>query len=148
MRAVLDQILRRFIVLGRLTVRWPDEQLTTYTGEPGPEALLQLRDWRTVRRIALNPALAVGEAYMDGGLVPVDGPIYDVLDLLVTNLAAETSRHPIARARYALARFTRRIAQFNPAPRARRNVAHHYDLDGRLYSLFLDADRQPGHVLA
>jgi cyclopropane-fatty-acyl-phospholipid synthase len=26
--------------------------------------------------------------------------------------------------------------------RARRNVAHHYDLDGRLYSLFLDADRQ------
>ena len=28
------------------------------------------------------------------------------------------------------------------AKRARRNVAHHYDLDGRLYSLFLDADRQ------
>jgi cyclopropane-fatty-acyl-phospholipid synthase len=26
--------------------------------------------------------------------------------------------------------------------RARRNVAHHYDLDGRLYSLFLDADQQ------
>ena len=27
-------------------------------------------------------------------------------------------------------------------PRARRNVAHHYDLDERLYALFLDADRQ------
>ena len=26
--------------------------------------------------------------------------------------------------------------------RARRNVAHHYDLDERLYSLFLDSDRQ------
>ncbi len=26
--------------------------------------------------------------------------------------------------------------------RSRRNVAHHYDLDGRLYELFLDADRQ------
>jgi hypothetical protein len=26
--------------------------------------------------------------------------------------------------------------------RARRNVAHHYDLDSRLYSLFLDSDRQ------
>src|SRR6202035_5393345 len=24
----------------------------------------------------------------------------------------------------------------------RRNVAHHYDLNGRLYSLFLDRDRQ------
>src|SRR5207237_6167548 len=36
----------------------------------------------------------------------------------------------------------RRLAQFNAPMRARRNVAHHYDLDGRLYSLFLDADRQ------
>ena len=37
----------------------------------------------------------------------------------------------------------RRLAQFNPpSSEPRRNVAHHYDLDGRLYSLFLDADRQ------
>ena len=35
---------------------------------------------------------------------------------------------------------TRHLKQFNP--RTRSNVAHHYDLDGRLYSLFLDADRQ------
>ncbi|MDE3240254.1 MAG: class I SAM-dependent methyltransferase, partial [Paracoccaceae bacterium] len=26
--------------------------------------------------------------------------------------------------------------------RARRNVAHHYDLSGELYDLFLDEDRQ------
>jgi cyclopropane-fatty-acyl-phospholipid synthase len=32
--------------------------------------------------------------------------------------------------------------QVNDAKRARRNVAHHYDLNGRLYSLFLDRDRQ------
>jgi cyclopropane-fatty-acyl-phospholipid synthase len=32
--------------------------------------------------------------------------------------------------------------QFNAKPWAKRNVAHHYDLDPRLYSLFLDADRQ------
>jgi cyclopropane-fatty-acyl-phospholipid synthase len=36
----------------------------------------------------------------------------------------------------------RRIDQLNPAGRARRNVAHHYDLNGRLYALFLDRDRQ------
>ena len=36
----------------------------------------------------------------------------------------------------------RRLAQFNPPTRARKNVAHHYDLDQRLYALFLDADRQ------
>jgi cyclopropane-fatty-acyl-phospholipid synthase len=44
--------------------------------------------------------------------------------------------------REAVSVATRRIAQFNPARRSRRNVAHHYDLNGRLYSLFLDRDRQ------
>ncbi|MCW3473129.1 SAM-dependent methyltransferase [Limobrevibacterium gyesilva] len=142
MRAILDPILRRFIVLGRLTVRWPDGQLTTYTGEPGPEALMALRSSAAVRRIALNPALAVGEAYMDGDLVPVDCTIHDVLDLLVINLNSETSSLPVYKFRAALKRMTRALAQFNPASRSRRNVAHHYDLNGRLYSLFLDRDRQ------
>ena len=32
--------------------------------------------------------------------------------------------------------------QFNPTERARRNVAHHYDIDGAIYDLFLDRDRQ------
>ena len=72
MQAALDAILRRFIVLGRLTVRWPDGRMTTYAGPPGsgPEAAITLRDAATMRRLVLNPALAVGEAYMDGGLIP------------------------------------------------------------------------------
>src|SRR5205814_5985830 len=37
---------------------------------------------------------------------------------------------------------TRHWKHVNPRSRPRRNVAHHYDLDGRLYSLFLDADKQ------
>ncbi len=36
----------------------------------------------------------------------------------------------------------RRLHQYNPAPRAQRNVAHHYDLSDQLYELFLDRDRQ------
>jgi cyclopropane-fatty-acyl-phospholipid synthase len=37
---------------------------------------------------------------------------------------------------------TRRWAQHNHSTRARRNVAHHYDLSGQLYDIFLDRDRQ------
>ena len=37
---------------------------------------------------------------------------------------------------------TRRVHQYNPVPRSRRNVAHHYDLSDQLYELFLDRDRQ------
>jgi cyclopropane-fatty-acyl-phospholipid synthase len=36
----------------------------------------------------------------------------------------------------------RRLTQFNPRSRARRNVRHHYDIDPRIYDLFLDPDRQ------
>ncbi len=142
MRAVLDQILRRFIVLGRLTIRWPNGEMTTYTGEAGPEALMELRNSATIWRMIHNPALAVGEAYMDGGLVPVDCTIFDVVKLLMTNQEAETSSFAFVKFRQAIDRMTRRLAQFNPAGRSQRNVAHHYDLNGRLYSLFLDRDRQ------
>jgi len=36
----------------------------------------------------------------------------------------------------------RHIFRTNGSARARRNVAHHYDLDRRLYTLFLDSDLQ------
>jgi cyclopropane-fatty-acyl-phospholipid synthase len=142
MRAFLDLILRRFITRGRLCVTWPDGTTTAYDGEPGPVAAMELRDAATVRRLAINPALAVGEAYMDGGLVPRDCSIYEVLDVLMGSLADGGSRNVVVDLRHAMQRLTRRISQFNPAGRSRRNVAHHYDLDGRLYSLFLDQDRQ------
>lgn len=142
MRRLLDRILKRFIVVGRFTVRWPDGSTSIYSGAPGAEAAIEIRDAAALRRIAVNPALAVGETYMDGDLVPVDCQIYEVLDILVSNVVAETSGHAILRLREALALVTRRFAQFNPAARSRRNVAHHYDLNGRLYSLFLDRDRQ------
>jgi len=47
-----------------------------------------------------------------------------------------------AKLQWWLRYLVRHIRQFNPRSRARDNVAHHYDLDGRLYSLFLDSDKQ------
>jgi cyclopropane-fatty-acyl-phospholipid synthase len=78
---------------------------------------------------------------MDGSMIVEHGSIADVLSLAMSQ--QEAHKPPRwARVQW-LARYTwRRIQQFNPYRRARRNVAHHYDLDGQLYSLFLDADRQ------
>jgi cyclopropane-fatty-acyl-phospholipid synthase len=103
---------------------------------------MALRDRRTVRRLVLNPELGVGEAYMDGGLVPLGGSIHDILAVLFANLRGNSTGLPVAWLRRAVARMCRPLDQFNAAGRARRNVAHHYDLNGRLYSLFLDRDRQ------
>jgi cyclopropane-fatty-acyl-phospholipid synthase len=93
------------------------------------------------RRLILDPQLALGEAYMRGQLVLEAGRIYDFLELVLSN----AQHHPPPRwtatadaARYLI----RRIKQFNPSRRAQRNVAHHYDIDGAIYDLFLDRDRQ------
>jgi cyclopropane-fatty-acyl-phospholipid synthase len=142
MRAFLDGILRRMITVGRLTVVWPDGSQTVYEGKDGPSAALRLRDERTVRRLISNPSLAAGEAYMSGSLSVENGGIYDLLDVLLLNLQSNPLSHPVLRLREILAAIGRRVVQYNPAGRSRRNVAHHYDLNGRLYSLFLDRDRQ------
>ncbi|HTU54996.1 MAG TPA: cyclopropane-fatty-acyl-phospholipid synthase family protein [Acetobacteraceae bacterium] len=142
MQRVLDALLRRLITEGRLEVHWPDRSVTTYEGSPGGSAAVALTDAATVRRLVLNPSLALGEAYMAGGVVPVECSLYELLDLLVANATAAGGGTGIMRLRARLGRLIRYLAQYNPAPRARRNAAHHYDLNGRLYSLFLDRDRQ------
>ncbi len=89
--------------------------------------------------LLLDPELKLGEAYMDGSLVVEQGTIADVLEVA---LGQDTELPHWARPQWMLRYVARRFAQFNPRKRARRNVAHHYDLDSRLYALFLDADRQ------
>jgi cyclopropane-fatty-acyl-phospholipid synthase len=99
-----------------------------------------IADKWTEIRLALNPMLAIGEAYMDGRLIIEHGTIYDLLEIILKNLAA--IRWPRWLKLIDDARsLTRPLQNYNPVRRAKRNVAHHYDLDGSLYDLFLDADR-------
>src|SRR4051794_144056 len=138
---LLDLFMRRLIRLGTLDLRYPDGRLRRYGGGPGPAAGMALRTPTAVRRMTFNPTLATGELYMEGALEPEGCGLYELLDLLVTNLWHGGS-HPAERLVTVARTLRRRLDQFNPAGRARRNVAHHYDLDGRLFSLFLDRDRQ------
>ena len=142
MRYPLDAIFKRLIVHGRLTVRWPDGRLTAYGGQPGPRAAIHLTTRRSVWRLLLDPALAAGETYMDRSMVLEDGSIFELLDIFMTNIAANRSGNPLIRPWNAFRALRRRVDQYNPIPRSMTNVAHHYDLHGRLYSLFLDRDRQ------
>jgi cyclopropane-fatty-acyl-phospholipid synthase len=146
MQTVLDGVLRRMIGIGRLSVRWPDGHLSLYSGDTsapgGPTAGMAIHTHAAVRRLLLNPGLALGEAYMDGGMTPDGCGIYDLLDVMFANLEGDFERQPVLRFRTYLRHLKRRLDQYNPVTRAQRNVAHHYDLNGRLYSLFLDRDRQ------
>jgi cyclopropane-fatty-acyl-phospholipid synthase len=106
-------------------------------GSP-PEATIRLTSKATEYRLVLNPALSVGEAYMDGRLLMEEGSLYDFLDVVVRNYRAAEDYPWLA----LFERLERGLKQANPIGRARRNVAHHYDLSSDLYDLFLDRRRQ------
>src|SRR5262245_48858561 len=89
--------------------------------------------------VLLDPEFKLGEAYMDGTFVVEQGSIADLLALV---LSQDQPPPGWARPQWLARYIRRRLQQFNPRARARKNAAHHYDLDSRLYSLFLDADRQ------
>ncbi|ATE63350.1 SAM-dependent methyltransferase [Rhizorhabdus dicambivorans] len=94
--------------------------------------------------IARNPHLHAAEAYMDGRLVIEQGDIRDLVDLVRANGKWEEGRVTLRGTLSSLVRdrLRARIQAFNDARRAKANVAHHYDLNDRLYDLFLDVDRQ------
>ncbi len=136
----LRYILDRLITTGDLNLIDADDRNYGFGDHSGPPVVARIADKWTEIRLALNPMLAIGEAYMDGRLMIEQGTIYDLLEIILKNLAA--IRWPRWLKLIDDARsLTRPLQNYNPVRRAKRNVAHHYDLDGSLYDLFLDADR-------
>jgi cyclopropane-fatty-acyl-phospholipid synthase len=106
------------------------------TGEPVSVRFLTTE---AERRVLLNPELGLGEVYMEGTFVVENGSIADALAIL---LDQPEFLPRWARLNWKLRYLFRHAQQYNPRGRSRNNVVRHYDLDGRLYSLFLDADKQ------
>jgi len=140
-KSVLQSVFSRLVREGLLRITWPDGTDSVFGAGSGSHAHIRLTSWAAARRLACNPGLAFGEAYMDGTLQPVDGPIFDVLDVLLANFQAGAN-HPLLRLHNWISALMRWQRERNDATAARRNVAHHYDLDVEFYRLFLDADLQ------
>ena len=140
MDRLLSIFLSRFIRQGSLTVTTAAGNVYTFGDGSGAPVSVRLTNATAQRAVLLDPELRLGEAYMDGSLVVERGSIADLLEILFRQerIAAPTWALPPRAIRHSF----RRVQQFNPRSRSRRNVAHHYDLDGRLYQLFLDADQQ------
>jgi len=137
----LDSLLNHLFRDGSLSVTYPDGQIKHYGNGGNQSVAITLLDENLPRKIVISPEMAVGEAYMDGRLTVEDDDLYGFLSLSIRNIAAQGQpwfRRPLEAVRHMM----RTLQQFNPASRAQANVAHHYDLSGELYDLFLDADRQ------
>jgi cyclopropane-fatty-acyl-phospholipid synthase len=141
MYTLLDAILQRIVKVGDLTFVDGSGRSHRYGDGSGSAIVVRAMDRKIERQLALDPQLALGEAYMSGRIVLEQGRVYDLLELVLSN--ARSNPLPLWTSTVDAVRYLlRRLTQFNPARRSRRNVAHHYDIDGRIYDLFLDGDRQ------
>jgi cyclopropane-fatty-acyl-phospholipid synthase len=138
---LLRTILPSFIRRGTLRVTTARGNLIILGDGTGKPLAVRFVTTGAQWAMLLDPELALGETYMNGTFVIEQGTMAEFLEMALSQ--DHSGRPPRwARFQWLLRYFGRRIAQFNPRTRSRRNVAHHYDLDGRLYSLFLDADKQ------
>lgn len=133
---LLQQIGRR-LFCGKLTVVTPEQDHLVYRGlAHGPEAVLVLHRWRTLRRLLLQGDVGFGEAFMDGDWSSPDPTA--LLELAARNAA------PLAPAidGTPAARFINRVLHrlhANTFSGSKRNIRHHYDLGNAFYALWLDA---------
>src|SRR5512146_1455149 len=119
---LLARLLDKLIKTGDLTLI--DAAGHTHRfGVPGqrPKAAFRLHDRALHRKLAFNPDLYLGEAYMDGTLTVEEGTLTELMALLTSNLAVAPPL-PLEPWRDRLAPLLRRLQQFNPIGRARENV--------------------------
>jgi cyclopropane-fatty-acyl-phospholipid synthase len=134
-------MLQRVVRKGSLVLVDSAGRPYRFGDDTGAPVVAEIADRALERQLALDPQLALGEGFMQGRFRMREGTIYDFLALVLSNLAAIPQPkwlHSLDRVRI----LGKPFQQFNPAGRSKRNVAHHYDIDGAVYDLFLDRDRQ------
>ncbi len=143
--ALIDRFFARAIKRGQLTVIHADgtQQLFGEADAALKPVTIRFGPGAT-RRIVRDPSLGAAEAYMDGGIVLEQGDILDMVTLFAANNRWEDSTSVLSPSAFktVMDKLLFRIGRINMQHRSKKNVAHHYDLSGKLYDLFLDTDRQ------
>jgi cyclopropane-fatty-acyl-phospholipid synthase len=141
MSALMSRIISRLVRYGRLRVEFYNGAVRDFGDGSGPPVAIKFADRRALWELLRDPELKFGEIYMDGRLLVTQGDLYDLLAIGSANLWKSDGLAWIKAMEWVRDHFTRWRAR-NDRRRARKNVASHYDLDHRLYDLFLDDDRQ------
>ena len=138
---LLQQVFAPLVKTGRLEVITPSGKALIFGDGGQPQARLRFADRRAVIALLRDPDLNFGELFMQQRLLVEQGTVYDVLELVLRG-ARHVPVSATVRLLDAWRMKLRPLLQNNLRGKSRANVAHHYDLDDRLYQLFLDSERQ------
>ncbi len=143
---IFDTVLKRLVKTGDLTVTDWKGRITHYGDGTGKPVHIKFGTAAAARKIAYDPDLYLGEAFMAGDFQVLNGTISDFMALALKNTGATSaqmnSTSAVSAFIYKMRIAFKRLDQANSERRARQNVHEHYDLSGALYDLFLDKDRQ------
>jgi len=141
MDRVLQAVLRSFMRYGTLRLTTSRGSVLEFGDGTGTPVAVRFTTRAAEWAVLFDPELAVGECYMNGTLVIEQGSIADFLALLVEN-AVQLPRTPWVKFAEWIRGLRRAALGRNTARRASNNASHHYDIDKRIYELFLDPDWQ------
>ncbi len=142
MNLLLQRVVERLVRVGNFKVTGPDGRTHRFGNGHGEPVHVVVRTRRAERALALHPTLALPEAFMEEELDIVEGDALTLLHTVYQNMGPLGVDDAWSKAVEAVRVAVRRLQQVNTTGRARKNVAHHYDLSGELYRLFLDDDMQ------
>ena len=143
MNIVLKRIVDRLARTGNLKITGPKGATYSFGDGTGPLVHVRINSRRAERAIAIDPMLALPEAFMDGDLDFIEGDVLELLHIVYHQHGAGRHRGGLdARGRGAADRLPP-AAPVQHARRARGATCSATTISsGELYKLFLDADMQ------
>jgi cyclopropane-fatty-acyl-phospholipid synthase len=132
---LLDRI-DRALAHGRIDATLPDGSFRTLGGRgEGPVSVMHLRSWRALVRLVVSGSVGWYAAWARGEWASPD-PV-QIFDLFMRNAAGlgDTAR---AKGPWKAVNWLAHRLRANNRVRARRNIAHHYDLGNDFYAAWLD----------
>ncbi|WP_011580328.1 MULTISPECIES: SAM-dependent methyltransferase [Chelativorans] len=142
MNPLLQKLASSLIQSGSLTITDADGGVHRFGDGSGEPVHIVIHSRRAERAIALDPMLSVPESYMGGEVDFLEGDPLRLLKVAYQNFEHGGAEALAMKVGEGIRYLFRRLHQFNPAGRSKRNVARHYDLSGEMYKLFLDEDMQ------
>ena len=135
-RWLLDRIAGR-IRVGTLRVRFPDGSLRTYGGRlPGPDADVELRDERVIRRLLSTGAIGLADGWIAGEFDSPD--LASVIELGALHLEPEHRARVPASVERAGRTAWRAIGRAATPRGPLRTTVEHYDLGNTFFRAWLD----------
>jgi cyclopropane-fatty-acyl-phospholipid synthase len=124
------------LLAGRIDLTLPDGSFRVLGGRgEGPVATVHLARWRSLARLAVSGSVGWYHAWARGEWSSPDPVV--LFDLFMRNAASlgDTAR---AKGPWKLVNWLAHRLRANDPVRARRNIAHHYDLGNDFYAAWLD----------